>query len=584
MNLAAISHRSTLEYIYPISRNKLNVRINVAREDLKNITLVWWFRQENTNMNLKRVTMNRYLEDAYHDYYECILDANELAAYIRYYFVIDDGKETLSFGINGFTKDEPEFNDNFFEFLWPNKSDGDESISFSKSQIYYQIFPERFMNGCNKLTPTNAEEWGSKPTRENYMGGDLVGITNRLDYIKDLGVTCLYLTPIFKATSNHKYDTIDYYDIDPSFGSKEDLRNLVNEVHKRGLKILLDGVFNHCGYYCPMFLDVVNKGEQSKYADWFFINSFPVSLKQQNYDCVGHYKWMPKINLDNNDACEYFIEVGEYWLKEFDIDGWRLDVADEIPVSFWQKFSSRIKKIKKDALLLGETWSDAYKLVNDCHMDSAMNYLFLDAVVAFLGKKTIKPSQFDHLINKMLSMYHKEITYSLYNPLDSHDTKRFFRQCNDDITYFKLAIALQMCMPGCPAIFYGDEVGLSGDDDPDCRLCMQWDENKQNKELLNWYKKLIALRKSSPALIEGDYHTLICDDENNVYGFSRNYMNESVIVIVNAGTKEYDASSLINKKDYEEVLKERYITENTDSICASVPVCSVHIYKKRKES
>ena len=205
------------------------------------------------------------------------------------------------------------------------------------------------------------------------MGGDLRGIMKKLDHIQSLGATCLYLTPIFKAPANHKYDTADYYEIDPAFGTKEDLRALVTEIHRRGMRILLDGVFNHCGFFWPPFQDLLAEGESSRYRDWFFPHSLPVTTEPCNYDCVGHYKWMPKLNLANPATEEYFIEVGKYWIRNFDIDGWRLDVADEIPTAFWTAFSTAIRRLKPDALLLGETWGDAGKLLAPNRLHTAMN-------------------------------------------------------------------------------------------------------------------------------------------------------------------------------------------------------------------
>ncbi|MDO4940509.1 MAG: glycoside hydrolase family 13 protein [Erysipelotrichaceae bacterium] len=576
MNIAAIMHRPTLENIYPIDRTKLCFKIQTARDDMKNINLVWWFRCDENQNKLRRVPLILEYRDKYSDYYETVVDTKEIAAYVRYYFVFDDDNEKISYGAKGFDNGEPDFNKNYFEFLWPNKSDGHYAPSWSNKLIYYQIFPERFKNGDETLSPKDCVPWGSKPTRENFMGGDIRGIIDELDYIKDLGVNCIYMTPIFKAPSNHKYDTVDYYEINPSFGNKDDLRKLVDEVHRKDMKIILDGVFNHCGYYWPYFQDVVKKGKGSKFADWFYIDNYPILLEEKNYDCVGHYKWMPKLNMENSDVVEYFIKIGEYWIKEFNIDGWRLDVADEIATTFFQRFSTRIKKIKPDALLLGETWGDAGKLVNSDRLDTAMNYLFRDAMVDWIAKEEIKPSRFDHLINKMLSLYPREVSLRMYNLLDSHDTARFMYECNNDIRKYKLAIAMQMTMPGCPAIFYGDEIGLSGDNDPDCRLCMEWNEIKQNKELLSWYKKLISIRKNNRTLYEGKYHSLICDDERNIYAYTRDIDEESIVVIINASECKHEVFLPIEKTIWCDVLNESYITENM----INVPSFSVHILKK----
>ena len=583
MNLPAVVHRPTPEYIYPRARDQLTIQITTAREDVKQVTLVFWPRYETSADRQTHIPMKRSLRDAYHDCYRTTIQTEDVAAYVRYYFVLESDEETVWLGAKGFSDKEPAINENFFEFLWPNEGDGYCAPDWHKQQVYYQIFPERYRSGDDRLTPSDADPWGSPPTRENFMGGDIQGIIQGLDHICDLGATCLYLTPIFNAPSNHKYDTVDYYEIDPSFGTKEDLRKLVSEVHKRGLRLILDGVFNHCGYYWPPFQDLVRNGANSKYRDWFFPQGYPVTLDPCNYDCVGHYKWMPKINLNCPDAAEYFIRVGEYWIREFGIDGWRLDVADEVPASFWQKFSSRIKQLKPDALLLGETWGDAQKLVTANRLDTAMNYLFREAMVGWLGKRNLSVSRFDDQINRMLSLYPEEVALRLYNPLDSHDTARFMFECQNDLRRFKLAVALQMTLPGCPAVFYGDEVGLTGDNDPLCRVCMEWDGEKQNRDLFEWYQKLIALRKNSPSLYEGDYATVLCDDEHMAYGFRRQTDDESCIVLVNAGEADYFPRLAVEPGAWTEMLSQTYVTKDAELLCAKLPAYSVNIYKNRKE-
>ena len=536
MNFAAISHRTTENYIYPVGRNKLVISLSGARDDLKKVSLVFWPRYATDRSQRRIVVMDRSLRDRFLDYFRATIFIDGISAYTRYVFLLENEKESIWFGKNGFEKEDNE--ENFFEFLWPNTTDGYRAPKWAERQIYYQIFPERFRNGDSSLTPENAVAWGSPPTRENFMGGDLKGILEKLDYIQSLGITCIYLTPIFKATSNHKYDTTDYFDIDPAFGTKEDLLQLVKHAHSRQIRILLDGVFNHCGYYWPQFQDVVKKGRQSKYKDWFFPHSFPVHERLQNYDCVGHYKCMPKINLINEEAKAYFISVGRYWIENFNIDGWRLDVADEVPTEFWEDFSEAIKASRPDALLLGETWGDAGKLVSINRLDTAMNYLFRDAAVDWLANGKIGPTELDHRLNRMLALYQDEVAKRLYNPLDSHDTARFRWLCADKRAH-ELAVALQMTIPGCPAVFYGDEIGLEGGNDPECRLAMEWDESKQNRELFAWYQKLIEIRKNSESLISGDFRSLVCDDESNVYGFQRSTENETSIVLMNAGAKTY---------------------------------------------
>ena len=247
---------------------------------------------------------------------------------------------------------------------------------------------------------------------------------------------------------------------------------------------------------------------------------------------------MPKLNLANEAVQNYFTEVGLYWIREFGIDGWRLDVADEMPTKFLEHFAATVKEKYPDALLLGETWGDADRLVSGNRLDCAMNYLFKDAVTDWIAKDKISVSTFDQRINRMLSLYPQETNLRMYNPLDSHDTARFLFSCGNDIARLRLGVALQMTLPGCPAIFYGDEIGITGDNDPLCRQAMQWDESKQDLHTKEWYKKLIKSRRNSKVLQEGNFHTLYVDDENGVYAFSRSVDNDVAIIILNTGTKE----------------------------------------------
>ena len=579
MNFASISHRNTEDYIYPIGRQELVISLSAQRDDLTGITLLWWPRTEADRAKRTRRRMALFLQDRYLDYYRTVVQTEGISAYTRYCFVLEghDGAVTY-FGPHGFYEDEDD--ENFFEFLWPNPTDAFPAPSFSSDLVYYQIFPERFRSADPALIPAGADPWGTPPTRENFMGGDLRGITEKLDYIASLGVNCLYLTPVFKAPSNHKYDTVDYFEIDPSFGSKEDLRELVNGVHARGMKILLDGVFNHCGYYWPPFQDLVAHGEASRYRNWFFPHSYPVSEKHENYDCVGHYKWMPKINLADAEAKQYFISVGMYWIENFGIDGWRLDVADEVPVLFWEEFAAAMRSVKSDVLLLGETWGDAHRLVTADRLDTAMNYIFRDIAVDWLAKGKILPSDADHRINRMLAQLPYETALRMYNPLDSHDTARFRTLCADKRMH-ELAVVLQMTLPGCPAVFYGDEIGLEGENDPGCRLCMEWDGEKQDQALLSLYRKLIAIRNSTPALRAGDYHRLLCDDGQNVYGFTRSIPEQTVAVLLNAGDRAFRAE-ISTGGDWTSLTGDKTYSPEKDGVCIELPPFSAEILLKKE--
>lgn len=196
-----------------------------------------------------------------------------------------------------------------------------EVPEWAKGQVYYQIFPERFKNGDTANDPEGCVPWGTPPTPENYMGGDLKGILEKLPYLRSLGVDCIYLNPIFQGDFNHKYATTDYFHVDPAFGTEEDLRELISQLHASGMKLLLDGVFNHTGIHFPPFADLLEKQEASAYRDWFHVTKFPIETTPHHYECVGAYPYMPKLNTANPEVREYILSVMEYWIREFHIDG-----------------------------------------------------------------------------------------------------------------------------------------------------------------------------------------------------------------------------------------------------------------------
>ena len=288
---------------------------------------------------------------------------------------------------------------------------------------------------------------------------------------------------------------------------------------------------------------------------------------------------MPKINLSNAEARDYFILVGRYWIESFGIDGWRLDVADELPTQFLTYFSDAMRKIKPDVLLLGETWADAGRLLAPDRLDSAMNYVFRDAALDWLAKNRISISRLDYRINRMLSLYPYETVLRLYNLLDSHDTERFRWLCSDKRKH-ELAVVLQMTLPGCPAIFYGDEVGMEGANDPGCRLAMEWDESRQDKKLLALYKKLISVRKASPSLTKGDYQTLICDDAADVYVFKRTWERETSIVILNAGGRPA-YKKVTAHGEWTTLTGDNHVSSEDGELCITALPYSAEIYQRK---
>lgn len=574
----AVLHINTEDFIYPVERNRLTVRLRAARADLTKCLIVYFSRT--TPDQKKDCQLVKLYSDDLFDYYEANIEFSKVARYQKYFFVLSDNSgETLYYSATGFGKDVPE--DGFFEFLYTNPGDVVEYPEWSKGAVYYQIFPERFCNGDTSNDPKDTKEWGEPPTRENYMGGDLEGVRIKIPYLKELGIEVIYFNPIFKADFNHKYATTDYYSIDPCFGSNEEFGNLVKELHENGIKVVLDGVFNHTGIHFMQFEDVCKNGSASQYYDWFLpCKEKEITVTHKDYECVGAYKYMPKLNSSNPEVRKFIVDVMDFWIRQYGIDGWRLDVADEVDSTVWQEARAVLKERYPDIILIGETWGYGGMLTSAKRLDSVMNYMFRDALRDYFGYEKLSASGFNHRINRMLGLYKTETHNVLYNLIDSHDTERFLFYCNSDVARMKLAVAFQLLFVGSPALYYGDEVGITGDNDPDCRKCMEWQEEKQNKELLNWYKTFIRLRKEHEAIRKGSYRSVLISDENDFLAFERTLNNERIIVMINKG----DSVFMIDAKDLEDgtdLITEETVQSETDGKIAVGPG-SVRVIKVRR--
>lgn len=411
-----------------------------------------------------------------------------------------------------------------------------------KDAVFYQIFPERFANGDPSNDPANVQPWGTKPTLHNLMGGDLQGVIDHLDDLQELGITALYLNPIFQATTSHKYNTLDYFKIDPFFGTIETFRALVAEAHRRNIKIVLDAVLNHCGRGFFAFHDILENGPHSPYVDWFHITKFPIHPYEgrypANYKTWWDFRELPKFNTDNQAVRKYLLDVARYWIEQ-GADGWRLDVPNEIDDhDFWREFRAVVKAANPDAYIVGEIWNDGSPWLQGDQFDAVMNYLFRDLCTDFFASYKLNAAEFGAGIDRLITLYHPEVTYAQLNLVGSHDTVRYMTAAQQAGKFaterVKLTALMQMVFPGAPCVYYGDEIGLEGDKDPDCRRCYPWDQpHAWNSELRDWIKRQIALRHAHPALRTGHFVTLLADGEMNVYSCARWDDREQLIILFN---------------------------------------------------
>lgn len=407
--------------------------------------------------------------------------------------------------------------------------------------VFYQIFPDRFANGDKENDPPNARPWGEEPTIWSFQGGDFKGIVQRFDYLLDLGINAIYLNPIFLASSNHRYNTTDYYIIDPKLGTLQDFREFLKFAHQNGVRVILDGVFNHCGRGFFAFNDILENQIHSPYLNWFHVHDFPVDAYSlgdaQDYLGWWNLKSLPKFNTDNPAVRQYLLDIARYWIDE-GIDGWRLDVPNEIDDDpFWAEFRQVVKAGNPEAYILGEIWNIDTRWVGENHFDGLMNYPFRDAVLRLLQMGTLDILHFNKRLDELQIIYPNENAHAMYLPLGSHDTERLATKLAGSIEKIRLAFLLQFTYPGAPAIYYGDEIGLLGEKDPDCRRAFPWQDSLWNQDLRAWVKKLVVLRKDHAVLRRGDFKNLCSNAQNGCCAYMRTYQDQAVLVIVNASSE-----------------------------------------------
>jgi cyclomaltodextrinase len=431
-----------------------------------------------------------------------------------------------------------------------------------KEAVFYQIFPDRFARNTSKPAPKGIhfKAWGSPPEEQGFQGGDLFGITEKLDYLQELGVTAIYLNPIFSSAANHRYHAYDYMQVDPLLGGDQALRLLLDQAHQRLIRVVLDGVFNHCGRGFWAFHHLLENGPASPYFDWFTVYDYPLRpyldtgiLKsgkaRPNYACWWGIPALPKFNIHNAGVRDYLLKVARYWL-EFGIDGWRLDVPEEIQDdSFWREFRQVVKTANPEAYIVGEIWHPAQHYLQGDMFDAVMNYVITGPILSFFGAGSLNPSwqhseikihpldgpDFAREIEQMLALYPWEIHFAQMNMLDSHDMPRALWLLGGDKKALQLSVLCQMSMPGAPCVYYGDEIGLAAGGDPYCREAFPWQQPERwDNDLMAFYQSAIALRKAYPALRTGDFR--LVHSEKRTVAYLRSLEAQTVLAAFNAGT------------------------------------------------
>ena len=555
MNTAAIYHRPESEYAFLYTKDTLRIRLRTCKDDVKKVYLISGdpYTINSEKWYLEELPMKKSLSTLVHDYWEVEQTSTSRRLQYGFHLVGIDGTECF-YGNQGIfsyeltTLTEP---NGYFRLPYFHEIDLFKIPQWAKETVWYQIFPERFANGDETNDPIGTLPWGSKaPARDDFFGGDLQGVIDHLDYLVDLGINGIYFCPIFKAMSNHKYDTIDYLAVDPAFGDEKLLKELIEKAHQKGIRIMLDAVFNHIGSDSPQWQDVIQHGEKSIYKDWFHIHSFPVdtyqltdtpeTAKNLAYDTFAFTPFMPKLNTANPEVQKYLLNIASYWIEEFDIDGWRLDVANEVDHHFWKIFHQKVTAIKPDIYILGEIWHSSQAWLQGDEFHAVMNYAFTDSIKDYFVKQKISASQMISGMNHQQMLYQDQVNEGTFNLLDSHDTARILTLCKGNKDLLKSVMTFMFLQKGAPCIYYGTEIGLTGEDDPDCRKCMVWDENHQDLELYGFIKELIYLRKRlSSILIQGAINWELVDDSKDIIHFSRELNGQKIHAVFNQSSQSY---------------------------------------------
>ncbi len=430
-----------------------------------------------------------------------------------------------------------------------------------RDAVFYQIFPDRFARSAELPKPANLLSWSSAPTNQGYHGGDLIGIVEHLDHLTDLGINAIYLNPIFQSACNHRYHTHDYWKVDPLLGGNEALRRLVTAAHDCGIRVILDGVFNHASRGFFQFNDILENGPHSPWLGWFHIQGWPLApyggRRSANYVGWSGNRALPKFNTDNPEVRRFLWDVAEYWVREYDIDGWRLDVPAEITTpGFWEEFRQRVRAVKPDAYLVGELWHAAPQWLDGTRFDATMNYVFAAAAIAFAaGPRVSAPlvenrayevypgieaGELERRLEDLLGTYCWDTTLVQLNLLASHDTARVISIARGDRATLQLATLLQMTYPGAPCVYYGDEIALQGTKrysrphrDRDARWPFPWhDRTVWDLGMLKYFRQLIRLRRHYAALRCGSFHS--CYAQNQQFAFVRQHESQTILVSLNA--------------------------------------------------
>ena len=484
----AVLHIPLSNYAFALNEHDLVIRLRTGKNNVSSVYLCFGDTAcRSCEVKISEVKMHEVFNDDSFSYFEVTL--KDVTPRIVYYFKINDleNNEHYYYADNFYDFVSVNRND-LYKFPYLRREDATNPSSWMKKARFYNIFPDSFAkSSLNKDKKINLDGIEYK----NKIGGTIKDISSKLKYIKDMGFNGLYLNPIFKAGEYHKYDTVDYFKVDPLFGTNDEFKRLVKKAHELDIKVVVDLVLNHSGWYFFAFDDVIKNQEKSKYKDWFYDLKFPVYRPKTReeippYACFGYERNMPKLNTDNEEVINYFKDLCLYLIKEFEVDGFRFDTSDEVNDYFWIEISRTIKKENKDVVLIGEVWENPNHWLNSLMFDSAMNYELRREII-LLFNETISGETFKNHLVKLLLRTKKQYNYTLLDILSTHDTPRLFSLLKENKFYYRSAYMLLYFLPGAKSVLYGEECPIKGIKEDDYRQHINF---RKKARFAEFFKKL----------------------------------------------------------------------------------------------
>lgn len=543
MDLASIFHESKSQLAYASGKHDYTFRLRSKAGDLRKAIFFYGdTAYPAPKVPFVSVTMERSFAGSVYDYYSVHIETDVVRLVYGFELAFEDGGIIYYYGERFHENLSMERND-YFKFPYNREEELPQVPPWLRSAVFYNIFPDSFVT--SKRRENRSSTVGGISVNSHH-GGTLNDVVSKLDYIRELGCNALYFNPFFLAGAYHKYDTVDYLRLDPLIGDEKDLFALVEGAHNRGMHIIIDGVFNHCGSSFFAFLDVLKNQQNSPYCDWFYHLSFPVVYppakgERPNYACFGYEKDMPKLNTSNQEVISYFLKVIDKWIGAFHIDGFRFDTSDEVNDDFWRIIHRHMRELNPDSALIGEVWQNPNHWLSYDMFDSAMNYDFRRALLGYL-KDDQGSAWLDDYVAYLLMRQPRPYAESMLNLLSTHDVPRLFSLLGEDKGKMSIAFAFVFTFVGAVNIFYGDENGFTGVEEDECRRPMKFPQSPLFASLI---KDLSSLRLAHKAFVSGNFKTI--EKTEDLYVFSRSGAEETFIVCLNPSPSGRSISSYLKE-------------------------------------